>query len=362
MIVYALGMFTSMLFARSYHRLNTNNKYIYAFLSFIPLFLISALRKFVGTDYMSYLYILTPDILSGQQYYEFGFQYLVKLCVLFLGDFQWLIFSLSFIYCFFTFKTLYRYSANIPLSILILVSFGCYYFSLNTMRQACAISIFFYSIKYIEFRNMKLYLLCVSFACVFHYSALIFLPLYFFLNRRISYKSIFIVSFCIYIVWPLFSLWFYSIFLGRYFGYFSWGIKSGYNWRYLIPLCAIILLDLNKNLYHSFQSIPVNAPINLFRNLFILSFWACNLSPTLTGDSAARVIHFFLPSIAIYIPFLVNFYPTKIKQLVYISLAFLFFWTSKQNSGWILPYHSIFSDYTMDYSEFIHRVYENSAR
>jgi hypothetical protein len=412
MLVYLSATFFSILMAYL-HKRSKKNKYFFVILSFLPLFLVSGLRKFVGTDYMHYLYNKTPAILSGNGTEEFGYQLLTLFCMNVLGNYQWIIVFLSFVTCACFFKSFYRYSNDMVISICVFVATGCYYFSLNGMRQSLAIAIFFFAIKYIETKNFKFYLLNIFFACCFHISAIVYIPLYFLLNHKISYKTIISVSFFLYIIWPPIAYNIYKIILGDYIGYFDWGSISGFNWRFLLPLLLILFLDYSKKTYNQIRKLPSNAPINIFRNLFIFSFWACNLAPTLTGAVSARVIYFFLPSIAIYLPFLLKLYKhrclpesvgnivqqkrntsisfnklensklhglggtllllkkqinnfvtnwnpkIKIKQIIYVICIIMFIWISEQNGGWILPYHSIFSNYTMNYDEFMDRIYEN---
>lgn len=360
MIIYFSATIISMLFAFLSMKERRLSKLWFG-ISFLPLFLVAALRKFVGTDYIHYYYTKVPDILNGGETGEMGYQMLSKLGVLILGDFQWVIAITAFFFCFFFYKTFARDSKNIPMSIAIFVAIGIYYFSLNGMRQALVIAIFFYSIKYIEKQELKKYLISIVLASTFHLSALLYIPFYFLTTRRISNKLILVVSASLYLVWPFLAHFLYPIVLGKYVAYFVWGSVSGYNWRFLIPLLSILTLHLIKEKGQKKELLSTNrfSSENIYRNLFIFAFWACNLAPTLTGESSARAIFFFLPAITIYLPFLLLFYSKKIKYIAYVALFCIFIWMSNANGGWVLPYHSVFSDYSMSYNEFIYRIYEN---
>lgn len=63
------------------------------------------------------------------------------------------------------------------------------------MRNSIAILLFLNAIDYIEQRDAKKYFLCIAIAISFHVSALLYIPLYFFLHKKCNkwlYLSIFI--------------------------------------------------------------------------------------------------------------------------------------------------------------------------
>lgn len=361
MIIYLIATLMSLFFSFLYKKEKTL-RYLWAVLTFLPLFLVAAFRKFVGTDYYHYYYDKVPYLLKdGNGLEEIGYTILAKFSVLFLGNYQWLIAFTAFIVCFFTYKSFFQNSKNIQTSIIFWVSFGCFYFSLNAMRQAMAIAIFLFSVKYIEKRESKKFLLCVLFASSIHLSAIIYIPMYFLLTQRISNRVLFSVSAFLYLVWPVVSLIFYQMILGKYAGYFDWGEISGYNWRFLLPLLLLLILELRRPFLMVGQS-SLSLKENIFKNLFIFSFWACNLAPTLTGASASRIIHFFLPGAAIYCSFLLERYSLKVKYAFYIGFLGIFFWISDANPGWVLPYRSIFSDVQMNYSTYQLILYEKKGQ
>lgn len=64
---------------------------------------------------------------------------------------------------------------------------GAYYsFGFNRIRQYLAISIFLYSFKFIENKNLKKYLLMIFIGSLFHKIILFCLPLYFILNLKLK--------------------------------------------------------------------------------------------------------------------------------------------------------------------------------
>lgn len=151
----------------------------------ITLILFIGLRWNVGTDFMSYFDIFN---LSRTSWYtslpvEWGYLWLNRIFA--INDF-----SFSFVTIIqaawvmtFIYLGLKNYSFY-PFSLLIfLLDINCGYTSaVNIMRQAMAMAILFYAVKYIVERSFNKYLICVLVACCFHISAIIALPIYF-LNR-----------------------------------------------------------------------------------------------------------------------------------------------------------------------------------
>lgn len=351
MVVYYVATCVSLFFAILAQRVLKRQKKFFVALSCLPFLIVASLRKFVGTDYSSYLFNKVPEILSNPIQPEFGFSALVYVCMKYLDCYQVVIVVIACIFCILSWKFLYRESDDFSLSILIFVSLGCFYFSLNAMRQSVAIAIFFFAVQYIERRELKKYLACLLVGVSFHLSALVFIPFYWLSCFRIKRKYIIYVSLFLYVVYPIVAKFVYSVVLGKYASYLGWGLKSGPNWRYLLPLLGVIAFDFVKKMDEKNMAYPSNSRQNIYRNLSIFCFWGCNLSPTLTGASASRVIAIFLPALAIYIPYLMSF-QKKIKPIVIVFFLAVFVWTTKANTGEFLPYRTVFSDYQETYHSY----------
>lgn len=63
------------------------------------------------------------------------------------------------------------------------------------IRQALAISIFYFAILYLQRKNFFKYLTCVIFASLFHSTAILLIPFYFIVNRSFSSKTLSIILF-----------------------------------------------------------------------------------------------------------------------------------------------------------------------
>ncbi|MDE6301587.1 MAG: EpsG family protein [Muribaculaceae bacterium] len=90
------------------------------------------------------------------------------------------------------------FKRNVPQPLFGLILFmGLYFFFTFTyLRQVFAVAIVWNSLKFIEQRNMKKFLLTITLATLFHNSAIICFPIYFIPIRQFSRKTV-IICFCI---------------------------------------------------------------------------------------------------------------------------------------------------------------------
>ena len=179
----------------------TYGKYYFftALIPFIVLFCVSGFRYNVGMDF-KYTYVYTFEkILSGSRNVraDIGFYLLNKIIIFLGGSVQWIFIITSFIINFFVIRSIFCQSKNKMLSFFIYICGTFFFFSLNGIRQSIAISIFYYSLKYIENKRFDKYLLCNIIGCLFHNSAIIFIPLYFILSKEYkTYKKIIVIVMC----------------------------------------------------------------------------------------------------------------------------------------------------------------------
>lgn len=137
-------------------------------LLFLPLFLLSAFRNGLGTDYFAYAdYYNHPEILQN----EFIFQFIFITVPRLISQNERTFFLLtSFIVSFFFLKTIFHHSQIIPLSILIYLT-QFYFISYNAIRQFIAIAIFLYfGSKFLNEKRLILYCFLIVLLAQIHYS------------------------------------------------------------------------------------------------------------------------------------------------------------------------------------------------
>lgn len=94
--------------------------------------------------------------------------------------------TISALVCYLTFSTIDKVSENKFLSLIVFLFLGFYTFHFNGARQAIAIALFFYSIKYILNGNLKKYLIIVFLGFLFHKTMLITVPFYYIFRRKFT--------------------------------------------------------------------------------------------------------------------------------------------------------------------------------
>lgn len=159
----------------------TQRKKIIAFIFWLGLFLIMALRaETVGNDIIRYIesYKNIAYIDPWQTSTEFGYVYFLKILKFFhVGPQGYIVVTSFFISSLFSWF-IYKYSENIGFSFLLHLTIGLFAMTLSGIRQSMAISIIMIAIYFAINRKFIKFLICVSFASLFHQSAIVFFPAY----------------------------------------------------------------------------------------------------------------------------------------------------------------------------------------
>lgn len=129
------------------------------------------------------------DVLS----FEKGYVFLNIIARYISDNFKILIFILSLLMGLTLAKSAYKYSKILWLTYILFICIT-FYSTIYIIRQAFALIIILYSLKYVIERNLKKFLLCIVTAFFFHKSSVICLPLYILYPLRINIKTLMIVS------------------------------------------------------------------------------------------------------------------------------------------------------------------------
>lgn len=164
-------------------------KNIVMILSILPLFLISALRYDVGTDYIKRY---TSDYLNMAQgkdisNLEIGFKVINYICLIFTKEPYLLFVITSFIILTLFFTTIFKESKNKLLSMTIFFLGGYFFGSLNLVRQYIAIGFLFVGYRFLLTDNKRKqyigFITCAILAFLMHSSSIVGFILIF-LNRK----------------------------------------------------------------------------------------------------------------------------------------------------------------------------------
>ena len=206
------------------------------FLAIFVLVLLSGLRDMtVGTDTGAYVYFfdlfkMTKELNLWDYLSEPGYKVVQYLASFFSSSYTSLLIVTAIIPCCLYVLTIKRYAINPIFSFAVFLLLGFYIFHFNGARQGIALSVFFFSIRYIIDREFKRFLYCIIIGFVFHKSILACFPVYFIFNKKFSFKWILFVALSFVVL--MFSLGSIVEFLSvnvdsRYSGYAQSGDGGG---------------------------------------------------------------------------------------------------------------------------------------
>lgn len=267
--------------------------------SALPFIVISSLRYFVGTDYGTYSRYQIPMVLNNKEVkVEILYRYLIKLGnYIYSSNYQVIFILTALLVVLITFKYIYDRSYNVPFSIVMFTLTTFFNFSMNGMRQSIAIALFLFSTKYIVRGKPIPYFITIALAIGFHNSAIVFLPVYFVRNFKLSgiripfYLGLIavILSFKNLFVILVNKLGLYTVYLGSYF--------SGRDNKILF-LNILVLTIVLISIWISKGDILKNNNLNVDINILL---YAILVQAALTGipNSARLFLNFLTISITL---------------------------------------------------------------
>lgn len=319
---------------------NKRDKKIVFIILLFSLVSISALRYNVGKDFFDYYnFYMNIDNLKSMNY-EIGFYLINKVLHVIFKNPQFFFLFTSLIINFFVCKSIMSSKGSKAMGLYIYICGTFFFFSLNGVRQSIAIALFYYSLYFLKNNNFIKYFFINMIGALFHTSALVFLPLYFLLKKKINTKLKIII---------ILSTYFFSFVASKYIILLLSSTK--YNFY------------LSKAGYFTLGSFNISSIINLI--LFLL--YEFLITKKDKEDIIYSNIHFFGIIVSIFLPilplvnrFFVSFkyievlsvpnLMEKIKygrfaKIIVYSLYFLYFYNSlfNGNSNSVLPYISIFN-------------------
>lgn len=326
------------------------------FVFFILLF-IEGLRKGIGTDYKTYY-----DFLVSNNGAEFDMEppySLMKWVINTLGipPMAFFLFT-TFLTLFFVFKSFYKYSASFELTLILFILVGIYTNSFNVIRQFIAAAIYMcYALKYIREGDFKRYFLVVICAALFHYSALVLVPVYFVVKREYSltFLSASIFGAIVFNMGFLNVSFISSILFmlpAKYAGYLQ------FLQHYLSELHEPLLLKFLNNIdkiiivyvlfYNKKKLIAIN-PLNLY----IINFYFLFTVYTLATRGLAEIqrlgyfFYVFSPLAITLLIWIVDNKNFRACLTIFIVLVYLVYFSViilKGNIGEVIPYQTVIYD------------------
>lgn len=319
---------------------------VFMTLAFIIMWLVAACRYGVGADFETYVEIYNYyKTLSLQNFtwlvsLEPGYA-ILNIISKYIYDDPQTVFALSSLLSLaFIYAGIKHNRSKINISLAIFFFMILFYFEFFTIvRMGIALSIVFYSYKYITERKLLKFCLFVLLAFSFHYSALIILPAYFYSGKTKIYLKIIYIILAFVLFFGIDYLLNYLV--GTKFEIYLGGNSQGFglgNTIMRLPLLTLILL-YRKNL------LRVNKDNQIYIDMLVIELIVAQFAYKIIIFE--RLTKYFALSKIFLLP---SFTKALKKEEVYIILPLIIFWEitkfylfSFSADKGILPYTTFFS-------------------
>lgn len=341
-----------IIFSISYKKASWISKKFLPIVAMLSLSIVSGLRDYsVGTDTRIYVERYSSigntdwmDLFYISDFYkfEYGFSAICKMLYLINDDYSLLLFFTSLWIGLLYYICINEYSKYPLLSILIFYCWGFWASSMNIVRQMMIIPLLYISIGSAVRREFKKFILVVVIASFIHTSALVFIPIYFLINKKIDIKFIWLtICFTLLVLFwgndilsSLLASTGYSIY------FHSYQTASGLNTLILLILILVLSFILRKRLE------VIDKNINVWILLIVISIISTAMAIQI--PPIERITKIFITSIMFLFTdlyLLVKNYNFRFSSLILLILMLTYYYygiimdTVHSSSGTI-PYET----------------------
>lgn len=307
-----------------------------------PLWLVMGLRYNVGTDYRAYedIFRIATRYKKNSYHMEWGYYSLNRIVGSITQNPQIIFLVVAFLIIFFFFKGIEKNNGSMYYGVLSFIGLGYYFYAMNIQRQYIAIMIMLYAVYFLEKKEFKKFLVCIVIATSFHFSAIIWIPVYFAVNY-IPAKTFYIGSaviallanrFTPYVLGLLASAGFYT---GQIIG------NEGF-FRMRLSISNVIMLGafMICGMFFNKQLKEQNRNVLRFRPIW-LAFLTYSLLYTF-GGAGTRIAAYMCPMCFLVISDIINCFDKRTKRmirvLVTLVLIILMYFVTNHEGNAFLPY------------------------
>lgn len=338
---YGIMILPAIFFNYNTYKLKSRNKLIICILCFFSIFTLLGLRKqSMGVDLSGYLtsfdflnQISWKKVLLLKSYlnYEKGFVLFSKLSGSIFNNRQFYIAICAFVSLAPIAYVFYKKSKVPLLSFIIYLGLPSFLIAFSGLRQAIALAVTFYSIKFIEDKKIFKFMLAIVVAMLFHKTAIIFLLAYplFYVKRSnwVKFFSLCLVPIVYFLRYPLFYV------LSKFFKENAIPDGNSAITLFLIFSLIYVFLLLLENSSNRKES----GYINLFYCACIFQAFGGVYS------TAMRVGYYFMIYLTLALPEIISSKSRNSKDRYIIYLIFFtcfasFGLYSIYNSSWAMAY------------------------
>jgi hypothetical protein len=311
---------------------------------YFPIFILtifSGIRDYtIGTDTVVYVrdfrnsldynyYFFDPNI-------EYGYQYLVYTILKFTNEYHWYLLSVALISVGLMIYSIRKYSTDYILSVYIYITFGFYTFLFNTVRQAIALAILFYGIKFFLEKKLIKYLAVVFVASLFHISAWIMIPFYFIVHFKFKVEIKAILIFISSAILSSMVIQYMSVSNQRYEQYTQESEHAGgYLLLFFYSFIALFLYIFGKRLRVNNKNYSLLEQLYFCGLMFVLPIALLGTDPS----GPQRVLYNFSVYLILLIPMILR---DQFNKSIYLGLfyilAFIYFMMITYSLYGIYPY------------------------
>lgn len=292
------------------------------FFSVLLLSLFSGFAKGVGLDYENYANLFKEINLHYSVPLEIGYIAIIKAIILIGGKYQILVLFSALATNFLLGFYIYRNSPSPNFSLFIYLTVSIFYLAtFTTIRQFIAVGIFSFSIKYIEKRRFLPYTILILLGSTIHSTLLVFLPLYFVLNRKFKFWHYLLFTAIWVLLIKLVELLFKDLlgFSELYFG--KEEVTSNSMILIGFVLMGVLFLSLKNNLIQFDPRSKIYLNLIFLSVLVILTVYLSDIHT----EIVLRMSSYFTIAYLIMIPiFFLNIKHKSIRYLCLIALLCLF--------------------------------------
>ena len=183
-------------FIYPYHRVSDYHKGSIKLVCLLVFVLFFGLHGNVGDDFVAYKSLYDNLSVYDVQDFEPGFLLFAWLFKLLNLPFWCFILGCSCVINGLFFVFLWKSEENIPFVLCIFLAMSGIMLEMNYIRSTISLMLFANSIVFLQLRNIKLFVALNAIGILFHYSAIIYLFLYFLLTHKFTRKSVAVMVAC----------------------------------------------------------------------------------------------------------------------------------------------------------------------
>lgn len=327
-------------------KFNANSRNLILFFLFIIFWLVAGLRYETGVDWLGYTKFYTKigsltRILGGEiailknSEFEIGYTLLNVIFKVFTDNVQLLFLIIAFFTNVMLFSSLKHFSGHLFVSLMIYFCTMYFVLDMDAIRQCIALNLFLYSLNFIIEKKILKYFIIILFASLFHRTALLLLPMYFFLNREFKNSTILIIVVVVLTI-SLFQIHWLRFFIVHlidilHSGSFAVKLASSLNHGYsrnfgigFIGNLLILILCLAKR-----KKLKENMFFNVFLNMYVINLVLYYSTWELSILSSRFRLYFIIGN-AILLTYFIDLYRDKLmKYLIFIFIIFYCFFYSR---------------------------------